>query len=64
MKDIIGSYEGTNLALYIIEVIRDWGIALKLGYFQMDNTSNNDIILKEMSFCIFLSLLLSLSNIL
>jgi len=64
MKDIIGSHEGTNLAPYIIEVIRDWGIASKLGYFQMDNAGNNDTMLKEVSFCMFSSLLLGLSNIL
>jgi hypothetical protein len=53
MKDIMGSHEGINLAPYIMDVIRDWGIASKLGYFQMDNAGNNDTMLKEVSFCMF-----------
>jgi hypothetical protein len=53
MKDIIGSHEGTNLALYIMEVIRDRGIASKLGHFQIDNAGNNDTMWKEVSFCMF-----------
>ena len=32
-----------------MDVIRDWGIALKLGYMVMDNTSNNDTIILALS---------------
>jgi hypothetical protein len=38
-------------------------VASKLGYFQMDNAGNNDTMLKEVSFCMFESLLPSVSNI-
>jgi len=31
-----------------MEVINDYGIALKVGYFVMDNASNNDTMIKAL----------------
>jgi hypothetical protein len=42
MKEIEGNHKGENLAPVLMEVIRDWGIARKLGYIVIDNASNND----------------------
>jgi hypothetical protein len=49
MKEIENNHKGENLALVLLEVIRDWGIACKLGYMVMDNTSNNDTIMQALS---------------
>jgi hypothetical protein len=34
-----------------MEVINDYGIALKVGYFMMDNASNNDTMIYALSTC-------------
>ena len=42
LKEVQGSHDGPNLATIIMEVVNDWGLANKLGFFIMDNASNND----------------------
>jgi hypothetical protein len=49
MKEIEGSHEGENLCLVIISVIDDWDIIEKLGYFIMDNATNNDTMMRVVS---------------
>jgi hypothetical protein len=49
MKEIEGNHKGENLALVLMEVIRDWGIVPKLGYMVMDNVSNNDTMMEALS---------------
>jgi hypothetical protein len=49
MKEIEGNYSGLNLVPVLMDVIRDWGIALKLGYIVMDNASNNDTMILALS---------------
>jgi hypothetical protein len=49
MKEIEGNHKGENLALVLMDVIRDWGIACKLGYMVMDNASNNDTMMHALS---------------
>jgi hypothetical protein len=49
MKEIEGNHKGENLAPVLIEVIRDWEIAQKLGYMVMDNASNNDTMMQALS---------------
>ena len=49
LKDIDGEHDGSHLAAAIMEVIEDWGFAPKLGYFVMDNASNNDTMMKSLS---------------
>jgi hypothetical protein len=48
IKEIEGNHKGENLAPVLIEVIRDWEIAQKLGYMVMDNASNNDTIMQAL----------------
>jgi len=48
LVDIQGAHTGENLSKYIQDVIEDWGIALKLGFMQMDNASNNDTLIEEL----------------
>ena len=45
MREIEGDHKGKSLAPVLMEVIRDWGIASKLGYIVMDNAPNNDTIM-------------------
>jgi hypothetical protein len=49
IKEIKGNYKGENLALVLIDVIRDWEIAYKLGYIVIDNASNNNTIMQALS---------------
>jgi hypothetical protein len=49
VKEIEGSHKGENLAPVVMEVIREWGIASKLGYIVMDNASNNDTMMAAIS---------------
>ena len=47
LVDIKGEHSGENLARYLQEVVEDQGISNKLGYIQMDNTTNNNTIMRE-----------------
>src|SRR3984957_14060774 len=49
LKDIDSEHDGENLAAAIMEVVEDWGFALKLGYFVMDNAGNNDTMMRLLS---------------
>lgn len=49
LKDIDGEHDGSHLAAAMMEVVDDWGFASKLGYFVMDNASNNDTMMKSLS---------------
>jgi hypothetical protein len=49
LREVKGDHSVENIANYVMEVIQDWGIAGKLGYFQMDNASNNDTMIKHVS---------------
>ena len=49
LKEIIGRHTGDNMARYVMEAIDDYRIASKLGFFQMDNATNNDTLLGALS---------------
>ena len=49
VKEIDGAHNGPNMAGYVIEAIREYGIASKLGYFMGDNASSNDTLLGALS---------------
>lgn len=49
LKDIDSEHNGENLAVAILQVVEDWGLASKLGYFVMDNASNNDTMMRCLS---------------
>jgi hypothetical protein len=34
LRVVEGTHDGENLSKYVIEVIIEWGIVSKLGYFQ------------------------------
>jgi hypothetical protein len=49
IKTVIGGHDGINQSMYVMDVIRDWGIASKLGYMNMDNATNNDVTIKQIA---------------
>lgn len=43
-----GSHTGENQAGYVMKAIVDFGITSKLGYFMLDNASNNDTLMSHL----------------
>ena len=48
LKDVIGEHTSENLAVKVLDVVKEWGFASKLGYFMMDNASNNDTMMRAL----------------
>jgi hypothetical protein len=48
LREIQRSHDGDNIAPIVEEVLEEWGIISKLGYLQMDNALNNDIMIKAL----------------
>ncbi|KAJ6784307.1 hypothetical protein PWT90_04256 [Aphanocladium album] len=48
LKDI-DSEHGSHLAAAVLDVVEGWGFAFKLGYFMMNNASNNDTMMASLS---------------
>ena len=53
LRVVEGTHDGENLSKYMMEVIIEWGIASKLGYFNMDNAPNNDAMLRHVTISTF-----------
>jgi hypothetical protein len=53
----MGEYLEENIIKYIIEIIHEQGIVFKFDYIQINNTPNNNTIIKH----VLISKLLSLS---
>ncbi|KFY19846.1 hypothetical protein V493_07817, partial [Pseudogymnoascus sp. VKM F-4281 (FW-2241)] len=53
LKELDGAHSSENQAASIMEVINDYGIASKVGYFMMDNASNNDTMIYALSTLLF-----------
>jgi hypothetical protein len=51
LKQLKEEHCDENLAQLVIEVVQDYEIPLKLGYFIMDNARNNNTIMVELSIC-------------
>jgi hypothetical protein len=49
LREIKGRHTGENLASTILEVIGEYGIASKLGYFVMDNADSNSKMMEHLS---------------
>jgi hypothetical protein len=48
LKELNGEHTGEDLATVLISVIGNWGFASKIGYFMMDNASNNDTMMRSL----------------
>jgi hypothetical protein len=49
LRELDGKHSGPNMADCVMEVINDYGIASKVGYFMMDNADNNGTMMKALS---------------
>ena len=49
LRRFIGSHSGANQASHFWEVVKDFAITHHIGYFTLDNASNNDTALEEIS---------------
>ncbi|KAK2470914.1 hypothetical protein H9L39_17145 [Fusarium oxysporum f. sp. albedinis] len=49
IKELEGQHSGENMAEAIMEFIREYGIASKVGYFMMDNASNMNTMIDKVS---------------
>lgn len=49
IKELGGQHSGENMAEAIMEFIREYGIASKVGYFVMDNASNMNTMIDQIS---------------
>ncbi|KID59208.1 Ribonuclease H-like protein, partial [Metarhizium hybridum] len=49
IKELEGQHSGENMAEAIMEFIREYGIASKVGYFMMDNATNMNTMIDKIS---------------
>jgi hypothetical protein len=49
LRELDEQHTGQKQADSIIEVINDYGIALKVRYFMIDNANNNDTMMEALS---------------
>jgi hypothetical protein len=51
LRELDGKHSGQNIASLIMQIINDYGVASKVGYFMMDNADNNDTMMEALSDC-------------
>jgi RimJ/RimL family protein N-acetyltransferase len=51
LRELDGKHTGQNIASSIMQIINDYGVASKVGYFMMDNADNNDTMMEALSDC-------------
>lgn len=49
LREVDGEHSGENQAICVLDVIAEYGITSKLGYFVMDNAGNNDTLVVSLS---------------
>lgn len=49
LVELEGNHKGQNMACHLLKVLEEWGIISKLGFVVMDNASNNDTMVKQLS---------------
>ena len=54
LRELEGQHTGENQAFIIMSIIKEFGIASKVGYFMMDNAANNETMMKALSVCRFI----------
>ncbi|KAJ0130141.1 Hat family dimerization protein [Fusarium oxysporum f. sp. albedinis] len=47
LHELVDRHSGGNIATHVAEVLRSYGIIHKVGYFTLDNASNNDTAMEE-----------------
>jgi hypothetical protein len=51
LRELDGPHSGENQSQLVMEVIEEYGIACKVGYFMMDNAENNETMIRSLSLC-------------
>jgi hypothetical protein len=51
LRELDGQHTGENQSQLIMEIIEEYGIASKVGYFMMDNAENNETMMRSLSLC-------------
>ena len=51
LRELEGQHTSVNQAGLIFSMLEEYGILSKVGYFMMDNASNNDTMIEELSTC-------------
>jgi hypothetical protein len=49
LREVKGRHTGENQALVVLEVLKEYGIASKLGYFMMDNAESNNTMIQHLA---------------
>ena len=49
IRELDDAHTGENIAEYVYDVVKEYGIENKLGYVMMDNTTNNDTALESLN---------------
>ena len=49
LRQLIGQHSGENMALKVLEIIKDFEIGSRIGHFMADNVSSNDTCIGEMA---------------
>lgn len=42
IPEVVERHSGDNIAIHVIDILEDYGVSEKVGYFTLDNASNND----------------------
>ena len=57
LRELGGTHSGENQASVVMNVVDDYGIAPKVGYFMMDNAKSNDTMINALSLYTIISLI-------
>jgi len=49
LPKLMGVHSGQNIAILIVDILIQYGIEEKLGYFMLDNATNNDLAVKAVN---------------
>jgi hypothetical protein len=49
LREVSGEHTGENQSEEVLQVVKEYRFASKLGYFMMDNASNNDTLVQSVS---------------
>lgn len=53
LRRVYGSHSGSNLSDILIQVLNEYELIEKIGWFMLDNCSNNDTMLEHLSIYLF-----------
>ena len=62
LRELDGKHSGQNIASLIMQIINDYGVPSKVGYFMMDNADNNDTMMEALSECKYEQWIIFFSN--